>query len=705
MNAPTGLDLVPCPACGTQNLGDARFCNQCGVVLKRDSAPPPSEGRRLNDPAAHSLSDRATLDAVPAYADPLIGVVVADRYRILELLGRGGMGVVYKVEHARIGKLMALKLLTGELTRDENLVSRFKREALMASKLSHTNTVQVFDFGSTDGLTYLAMEYLHGEDLGRVLRAGPISIARAVKIMIQVCSSLAEAHEKRIVHRDVKPENIFILKGPGGHDIVKVLDFGLAKLRESSELADVTTSGSVVGTPYYMSPEQVRGEAVDSRSDIYSLGAVLYKCLTGHPPFDAQTPMGILTKHLTEEVPSPSERFPRLAIPREMSGVVLKALSKEPASRPASVREFQRALVDALRGTGGSMDSLLDTEGSERLAAAARGAAGAGAATRDEVDQYERRLRRRGLFTWGAIAVGLTAGVAVGARAWTNASVAPAFRGTEVEPNDTAKNAQAVPFGDAVVGQIGQRIEPTVSDRDFYAVDVPPDAPLVAVTTTALPNMALCTWIYSAGAEEPTARYCPGAPGRPLHLPRLKLPPGKYLFAVMQDRDLYSGDVAPPVFENVSDEYELRVAAAPAAPDREHEPNDTTTSATLVSPGAEVMGRLAWMRDADVVCVNGTTRVQFVVTDQPRDRAAVLQATPLGGPADQVPVRVHSSEGGVKFSASDVKSPWTAPTAGGAGERACVVLRLVPNPWAPTPHPRVAPAGAEQWSVRADLAE
>ncbi|HWZ92329.1 MAG TPA: protein kinase, partial [Polyangiaceae bacterium] len=182
--------------------------------------PPPSLGRQ----------DRAT---DPGHlADPLIGMIIAERYRIVELIGRGGMGVVYRAEHARIGKLMALKLLTGELSRDPQQVARFKREALLASKLSHPNTVQVFDFGRSDTLVYLAMELLRGEDLAKIIRReGALGVERSAKIVIQICSSLAEAHDKGIVHRDLKPENIIIVKGQSGEDVVKVLDFGLAQLR------------------------------------------------------------------------------------------------------------------------------------------------------------------------------------------------------------------------------------------------------------------------------------------------------------------------------------------------------------------------------------------------------------------------------------------------------------------------------------------
>ncbi|HYQ16860.1 MAG TPA: serine/threonine-protein kinase, partial [Polyangiaceae bacterium] len=307
-----------CMSCGGHNTADARFCNQCGLSLTQSwgsttltiTSPPagpavsvPLSARSLGvasthppppastRPAPAALHERAT--DMRELADPLIGVVVAERYRIKEPIGRGGMGVVYRVEHARIGKLMALKLLTGELTRDPQQVARFKREALMVSRLSHPNTVQVFDFGASDGLVYLAMEYLKGEDLGHLIRrVGPLSVARTLKIVIQICSSLSEAHAKGIVHRDLKPENIIVMQGSDDEDLIKVLDFGLAKLREGGELSEVTSRGAIVGTPYYMSPEQIRGDDVGPESDVYALGALTYACLTASVVFEAQTPMG-----------------------------------------------------------------------------------------------------------------------------------------------------------------------------------------------------------------------------------------------------------------------------------------------------------------------------------------------------------------------------------------------------------------------------
>ncbi len=698
--------MVKCHACSGQTLAGSRYCSECGVRLSTGSlvitdAP---VSRRREALAATSPGPPPSEDGdEQPLADPLIGVVIAGRYRIIEPLGRGGMGVVYRVEHARIGKLMALKLLTGELSRDPEVVARFKREALMVSKLSHPNTVQVFDFGTSDGLTYLAMEYLRGEDLGRIIRReGPLTPQRTAKIVIQVCSSLAEAHRLDIIHRDLKPENVFILEGQAGGDLVKVLDFGLAKLRESTELGEVTSRGAIVGTPYYMSPEQIRGEAADQRSDVYSLGALMHMCLTGEPPFDAPRPMGVLTKHLTEAPKNPCTRYPELSLPVGVGNVVMRALEKEPSRRFQSVDQLQQALVEELRHEGQpSVEILLDSGQMHALAASAEDAA-----TRDEVERYERKLRRRGLLASATLIVSILAGGLVGWRLMLNASREPTFSGTEVEPNNTAGDATPLPFGEAVRGQIGRRIDAGRSDRDFYRVEIPESGHVVHLSLSALPNMSLCTLVYRVGIESPLGTYCIGTAGRSLDVPALELSGGPHLIAVMQDRDPY-GATAPPVLENISDNYTLTLGPSDVAPGFELEPNDAVRDANLIAPGATLVGRLAWMRDVDVVCAKpGSGRVRFVVEDAKvgsRPATAVLQVTPHGGSADGIPTRVHAASSKRKNPPNDMPSPWTSAEAEAKdAASACLTLELVPNPLNPPPMPKVAPASAEEYTVRVE---
>jgi serine/threonine-protein kinase len=697
-----------CRACGHENVLASRYCSGCGVRLGLgaiDEFDGPSSKRATGLGASTEV--RAASDHEAPIADPLIGTTVAGRYRISEPLGRGGMGVVYRVEHARIGKLMALKLLTGELGRDPEIVARFKREALMVSKLSHPNTVQVFDFGVADGLTYLAMEYLRGNDLGHIVRRdGPVDPERCAKIMIQVCSSLAEAHGLGIVHRDLKPENIFILSGHSESDVVKVLDFGLAKLRESPELGEVTSRGAIVGTPYYMSPEQIRGEAADPRSDIYSLGSLMYAVLTGVPVFDAPRPMGVLTKHLTDLPVSPKSRFPELGIPIGISGVVMRALEKDPAKRFQSVHELQFALISELR-TGGATSSVEILLDSGQMHALTRSADDA--VTRGEVERYERKLRRRGLYTWVSLLAILGATAAAGWVVMARTGARDGFDGSEREPNNAASEANDLPFGEAVRGQIGRRMDPERSDRDFYRVIIPAGTTHLSIETTSLPNLPLCTYVYRVGFESPIGRYCSGAAGRPLKVSALEIEAGEHLLAVMQDRDSYQiAGAQLPVLENVSDNYQLSVGNAELAPGMETEPNDTAKDGARLALGAVLRGRLDWVRDVDYVCAEpGDGKVRFAVEDSPtlpRLRQAVLQVTPVGGPANGIPMRLHSRNAKLPADAkNDVAGAWTSEPAPRGLAEVCIKIELVPNPYAPLPQPVIAPSGDEEYTVRVEL--
>src|ERR1051325_10707448 len=264
-----------------------------------------------------------------APSDPWLGRVVDGRYRVQARLGVGGMGVVYRVEHLHLGKTAAMKVLSPDTAAKPEMVRRFRLEAQAVSKLNHPNIVQTFDFGTADGALYLVMEFIKGEDLSTLLRReGAWSFARAARFFIQVCSGLTEAHEAGIVHRDLKPENLMVVRRRDDDEHAKVLDFGLAKLRERSpgERA-ISTGGQVIGTPYYMAPEQVRGEDLDARADIYSLGATLYRVLTGVPP---------------------RSRAPGQSLPIDADRIVLRAMAKSVEDRYASAAEVQRDLERAL---------------------------------------------------------------------------------------------------------------------------------------------------------------------------------------------------------------------------------------------------------------------------------------------------------------------------------------------------------------------
>jgi eukaryotic-like serine/threonine-protein kinase len=735
-----------CTACGKSNHAGVTSCVFCGGALGaslsrtnlwNDTLGTEAEAPRTaardgssptSDPPPASVRSRSSAVsgfddvAAPPIADPLIGVVVADRYRILEGLGRGGMGIVYKVEHTRIGKLLAMKLLTGELSRNPEVVRRFKHEALTVSKLSSPNTVQVFDFGVSDGLTYLVMELVAGEDLGRTLRAGgPMPFARIGKILVQVCNSLAEAHQKGIVHRDIKPENIMLMRAKDGTDLAKVLDFGLAKIREGSDLNDVTSQGAIVGTPYFMAPEQVRGEAVDSRTDLYALGALMYRALTGHYPFNGPTPMSVFTKHLTEAPMPLSERAPELAIPLRVNDLVLRALSKSPGDRFQRVEDLQAELVDELRQVStSSLDSLLDSGALRRLAKVAEADAVAQAqsqvaglaapaveiATRDEVEAYERKLRRQ---RWGALVfLGVVLAGAAGAAAHLVVhETGPKFAGAEVEPNNSAAEATLVPLGRTATGMLGKRIDLTHSDRDFFAFDVggqPGETSSIRLEVGAIPNMATCAMLFRAGHGSALGQYCVGRPGRALSIPSLRVEPGRYLVQVTQDLDPYGALMPPFVHENVSDAYTFLVEPSESDPTREVEPNDQVASAEIIAPGRGKSGALAWARDEDVYCVSSDTAGDFRwrVRDGVRDGGAVLEVTPLRAGYEGVPVRVHNAGTGTPTD-SDTRSPWTSEPMRAADGPRCLRVRQAFDPWTGDRSSVIPSGGTETYLVEVEL--
>lgn len=286
-----------------------------------------------------------------ASADPLVGKLIGGSFVVRELIGVGGMGRVYRGEQNTLGRTVAIKVIHPHLAGDDQTVQRFYTEARAASRLNHPNSVSVIDFGrSDDGVLYLVMEYLDGRDLAALMvEQGPIAIDRVVDLVAQTLDALAEAHELGIVHRDLKPENVLVLRSRSGAERVKVLDFGLATVVDSG--VNVTRTGLVCGTPAYMSPEQARGEVVDARSDLYSVGAMLFELLTDRPPFEADSAVKLLMMHVNEPPPDPRVVAPQRDIPPMLAGVVMQALAKEPAQRFQSAEEMRRALLDSRRSS------------------------------------------------------------------------------------------------------------------------------------------------------------------------------------------------------------------------------------------------------------------------------------------------------------------------------------------------------------------
>jgi serine/threonine-protein kinase len=329
------VSSITCPntACGAVLEGtDLRHCPRCGSFLPL---------AQQQDPA-----------------DPLVGQpILGGKYRILSIIGEGGMGKVYLAEQ-KLGtatRKVAIKTLQPDLAGDPQIIARFHRETQTVIELEHPNTIKFYDFGELDEggkKLFVVMEFIQGESLAHVLARGAIDVQRTERIMAQICGSLQEAHDRGIIHRDLKPENIYLTQKGARGDFVKVLDFGIAKRDEagSAEEAKLTRQGMVLGTPPYMSPEQFTGQTLDARSDIYALGVMAYEMLTGVLPFTAQTPWEWATKHLTAE-PTPIERQPTGAhVPPRHRAAIMRALRKNRDERQKSVTEFLQELAGHSEG-------------------------------------------------------------------------------------------------------------------------------------------------------------------------------------------------------------------------------------------------------------------------------------------------------------------------------------------------------------------
>jgi serine/threonine-protein kinase len=316
-----------------------KYCDTCRSAYPNDFSTCPRDQAAL----------RATADLVP-------GMVVRGKYEIIEKIGAGGMAAVYSARHLAFGEVRALKVVAAKLCDDEGFLKRFRTEAVVTRRLQHPNAVRVDDLDVTeDGRPFIVMEHVQGRNLREVIREeGAFEVARAAAIGRQVASALGAAHALGITHRDIKPDNILLTVGPDGQAQAKVLDFGIAKVREGS--FDVgpgytpTETGMVVGTPQYVSPEQAmgkRGDDLDGRSDLYSLGVTLYEMITGRLPFESTTPMEMILHHVQTPPPPPQKVRPDLGLPPAVSALLMRALQKEPGRRFRTAGEMEAAL-DAL---------------------------------------------------------------------------------------------------------------------------------------------------------------------------------------------------------------------------------------------------------------------------------------------------------------------------------------------------------------------
>ena len=609
-----------CPRCKAAYDTDQSYCGKCGADMHRAS----SLIYRRDDDSVKFERERPDDPEVP---DEWVGRVVDSRYRVLERIGHGGMGAVYKIVHERMGKIAAMKVLHRELAQEADVVRRFRREAQAVSRLTHPNVVQVFDFGTARGQLYLVMEFVKGRDLGEIIkRDGPPTFTRAGVLLYQVCAALSEAHSLGIVHRDLKPENIIVTRTRDGDDFVKVLDFGLAKLMEREELAEVTDSGSIVGTPYYMSPEQIRGEDIDARADIYSMGALAYRILTGEPPFRAQTPVGVLTKHLTADLVPPSERKPELDIDPRVDAIVLKAMQKDRDERYQSVDDLRHAIEVAYAEVTGDVASTSTPSGRHlerpsapvpKVAAKPRpvtvgpamplkklatnidwGLDSGRRLERADIDHFERSMSRRRWFRVLVIPVLVLA--AAGYAGYYFLFRADGPRVVEVEPNNEPDDATLIASGTSVAGFLGKRVSKTESDKDcFRLAEVPASdgSQTVTVHVSGVPNMNIEAQLY-----ETTGRFVTkadlGEVGRDEWIRNYRV--SSPLILVITE----AGRVGLPT-ENVSDAYELSVTLNDIDPAAEVEPNDMDSNAVPIGVRQSVTGHLDRKGDIDAFKFTG----------------------------------------------------------------------------------------------------
>src|SRR5258705_11622197 len=481
-----------CPVCSTEYADDVKFCPNDGQTLR--SASPASN---------------------------LVGQVIADRYHVVKKLGEGGMGQVYLAEHVKMGRRSAIKVMNRAMVHDPDAVARFNREASNASRITHPNVCAIYDFGETpDGLIYLAMEFIEGEPLTDLLeREGALSVSRATHIFLQTADALQAAHELGIVHRDLKPDNIMLTKGRsgGGADQVKVVDFGIAKAGGGDESGQkVTKTGLVVGTPEFMSPEQLSGDKVDGRSDLYSLALVFFQMLAGKLPFEATTVQETMIKRLTDEPMKLADSRPDLTFPPGLQPVLDTALTRTPAERYQSVAKFADD-VASVTGIGRVTTSGVpqtragqaDAEGKTQLLAPAAGLTQRISATRAAPPTKKRSMI--------PIAVGAVL-VLAGGGAWV--ALSGGEKNNAVSPDTAAlpTNRQSTDSGRRGTGNpSGGRNQQTLANRDSGTRHVapPPRGPIdLTKAHDALDNLFLeqLSKATAAMVRDSALRFY-GAPG------------------------------------------------------------------------------------------------------------------------------------------------------------------------------------------------
>ncbi len=524
-----------------------------------------------------------------------IGTVLDDRYLIQEIIGHGGMGTVFRAEQTLMQKTVAIKLLHADLAARKQVVGRFTREARAISRLSSAHTIRVFDFGRWQDLFFLVMELLQGETLDAVLARGPLPQDRVARMVVQMCDSLGEAHEAGVVHRDLKPENIFLVAQDGQTDFVKILDFGLAKLKNSEDLYEVHSRAELFGTPYYMSPEQIRAGEVDGRSDIYSVGALMFRMLTGRYVHGSdQATFDILKAHLMDRTPKMAEVAPPgVVIPQLLERIVGKCLAKKPEDRYQSMAELAAALQSALRENWHDAEPAEESEVPE-----------------PPVESLARRTLYGRLAAFALIT--LTLAVGAGVALTTHTEPTP---GQEVEPNDDARHPNLLAADGSARGFLGKRRSNTQADQDCYALPkLAPDETL-RVQVTGLPNMDLLLTLNDKdGDARLTVDHRGRGQGELLRNVDARLP----VTAVCVTEAVAQNGTAS---ESLSDQYKLVVTKLMRDKDAEQEPNDLAPGENL-PVGALRVGSLEGPKDRDVFRLEGAVDGRLVwisleLTDEP----------------------------------------------------------------------------------------
>jgi serine/threonine-protein kinase len=457
-----------------------------------------------------------------------------------------------------------------------------------------------------------------------IQRDGPMPWSRAAPLLAQVCGALQEAHELGIVHRDLKPENVLITRTAGGRDYAKVLDFGLAKLEQRKEPASETDRQQIVGTPYFMSPEQIRGDAVDARSDIYSFGALMFELLTGEHLFAGSTAVGVLTKHLTADPDAPSNRTPKLGIDPRVDQICLKCVAKDTSQRWQSAAELAEAIEEVYSETvgystgpgarpsrGARLNVAVEDESDLRL-------------RRSDIDAFERGLKRQRYVTFGIVLL-LVLGVA-GAGAWYALREPPPLT-EEHEPNDDAAHANKIAPNTNVTGFLGKRRSTTDGDADVYLVPYSSASDhIVTVRVTGIPNIDINLSVNDGdGLHGATSDEGPAGEGEVLHRRAIDGP------LVITVGETVAKDARP--VENVSDPYTLTVTEELEA--GESEPNNREPDANPIDLTHELRGYLDTRGDVDMLRWNGADGTYSIIVR-----------------GDGIPLAWHTSDGKLRTPGS-----------------------------------------------------